>query len=493
MPHTDHTLQLDTPEEGRLLRDFLRESGYERENLAKLLGMVGPPSRQHRNLPLQLHQTREPSRLNTLVRWFIIGTAVEAKAAREVIPEEILRVMEKSGLLVREANNLVPAVLLLPPAGLLLAADPNPESNPRRDLVIGPNAPAHFLSQFTVRRNVRSALDLCCGGGIQALRMASHCETVVASDLNPRALMYARFNARLNGVENIEFVQGDCFNPVRGRRFDLIVSNPPFFLLPANDLLYRDNPMELDSFARELVRQAPAFLNEGGFFQMMFEWAEIEGEPWRQRLTGWLPDSGFDVWIVQEYALEPTEYADTKLRSTDQVSVEDDVETLSGWTEYYRNHKVAAMHGGAITMRKRSNVRSWVDMEEAPFRRGEPFGEMMESFFAAHDLVLDAADEALLNICPRLSPHARLEQVARSSEQGWEEPSMQLRMSYGLERACGVDQQVAAFLSQLNGKRSLRELLALLSPQDGPSADQVRVGCLEVMRRLILRGFVLAE
>jgi hypothetical protein len=70
---------------------------------------------------------------------------------------------------------------------------------------------------------------------------------------------------------------------------------------------------------------------------------------------------------------------------------------------------------------------------------------------------------------------------------------MQLKLDHGLERGCGVDQQVAAFLSECNGKRSLGELIQSLLPQEGPDAAQARAGCLAVMRELMRRGFVLAR
>ena len=90
MPSNDRGIHLDSLQEGRLLREFFQASDYVRPKLASWLASVGPPSHSRRNLPLLLHQTREPSRINTLVRWFIIGHPVEEEIARAHIPEEIL-------------------------------------------------------------------------------------------------------------------------------------------------------------------------------------------------------------------------------------------------------------------------------------------------------------------------------------------------------------------------------------------------------------------
>ena len=44
-------------------------------------------------------------------------------------------------------------------------------------------------------------------------------------------MVNARLNARLNRL-GLEVLRGDLFEPVRGRRFDLIVSNPPYIPAP---------------------------------------------------------------------------------------------------------------------------------------------------------------------------------------------------------------------------------------------------------------------
>ena len=66
-----------------------------------------------------------------------------------------------------------------------------------------------------MRRPGEAALDLGTGCGIQALLAAKHAERVVATDVNPRALGFAAFNAALNGIETIELRDGSGFDPVR--------------------------------------------------------------------------------------------------------------------------------------------------------------------------------------------------------------------------------------------------------------------------------------
>ena len=65
-----------------------------------------------------------------------------------------------------------------------------------------------------------------------------------------------------------------------GAHFSSDFFQPTFFHYPQSDYLFCDNPMELDQLCRHLVREAPAHLNEGGYMQMLCEWAQVGEQPW---------------------------------------------------------------------------------------------------------------------------------------------------------------------------------------------------------------------
>lgn len=82
----------------------------------------------------------------------------------------------------------------------------------------------------------RSILDIGTGSGCIAIALARRLPEaqVTAVDLSVEALALAQRNAELHGAA-VEFLQGSFFEPVAGRRFDLIVSNPPY--ITSADLL----------------------------------------------------------------------------------------------------------------------------------------------------------------------------------------------------------------------------------------------------------------
>ncbi len=74
-----------------------------------------------------------------------------------------------------------------------------------------------------------NVLDLGTGSGCLAITLGLEIDgaRVTATDLSAKALEFARRNAERLGAE-VEFLEGNGLDPVRGRRFDLIVSNPPY-------------------------------------------------------------------------------------------------------------------------------------------------------------------------------------------------------------------------------------------------------------------------
>jgi len=82
-----------------------------------------------------------------------------------------------------------------------------------------------------LRRPLRHALDLCTGSGCLAVLLAGRfpAARVDASDLSAAALAVARRNvSRYRLGRRIRLVRSDLFAALGGRRYDLIVSNPPY-------------------------------------------------------------------------------------------------------------------------------------------------------------------------------------------------------------------------------------------------------------------------
>ena len=114
-------------------------------------------------------------------------------------------------------------------------------------------------------------LDLCSGSGALAVRAAlgGPDREVWAVDVSRRAVLTIRINAALNGVR-VRAVRGDLFAAVAGRRFDAIVSNPPYVPAAADALPNRGRERAWDAgrdgraLLDRICTGAPAHLRPGG-------------------------------------------------------------------------------------------------------------------------------------------------------------------------------------------------------------------------------------
>jgi predicted RNA methylase len=483
-------LTLLSAENSQRLRDIFAEAGYNEPNLRKYLGAPELPSRALRNLPRLLDKTSTPTLLNALLRWFWLGCAQQHGQTEQLVKGELLSLLLESGLVESDGEWLTAGAMLLPIDGFLIASDhPSAFEQHHAELVLWPNPTSKFLNKFAVRRHSRSTLDLGTGGGILSLSAARHSDIVIATDLNARAVTFARFNVRLNGIDNIEVLTGDCFAPVAGRRFDLILSNPPFFITPQTDYLFCDNSMELDGLCRRLVKEAPEHMHEGGYMQMLCEWAQIAGQPWEERVAEWLQDTGCDAWVMKGLTQDPAEYAQHRIREVSQDPSNDSAH-YEGYMNYYRKRGVEAIHDGLIVMRRRTG-NNWVRIEEVPKTPTGDLGDLILSTFAAHDLVQAmSGDEELLAIRPKLSTQVRLEQICDQSGSHWRAESLTLRLITGFPFHLTVQPLVAEFLATCDGTRTAEEAIQEFAVTADAPLERVRSECLTMIRKLIERGFM---
>jgi methylase of polypeptide subunit release factors len=479
-------------ESSNRLRAFFDEAGYTESNLRKHLAAAELPSPRLRNRARLLYRTSAVSQLNTLLRWFWLGAAQDQEESSAQIPGEILSLMLESGLLVAEGRVLAPAAMLLHIDGFLIASDhPVAIENRQAEMVLWPNPTSKFLGRFAVSRHSRATLDLGTGSGILSLNASRYSDTVVATDLNLRAVACARFNARLNGVENIEVMGGDCFSPVSGRGFDLILSNPPFFITPQTDYMFCDNPMDLDGLCRRLVKEGPEHLNEGGYMQMLCEWAQIKGQPWEERIAEWLKDTGCDAWVMKGLTQDPEEYAQHRIRETSENTSEDATH-YSEYMSYYRRREVEAIHDGLIVMRRRTG-QNFVRIEEVPPTPSGNLGEMVLATFAAHDLLRENdTDEKLLRLSPWLADNVRLEQICRAADAQWRAEALNLRLTSGFAFHVAVQPLVAEFLVTCDGTRTVESAIGEFAAKLNAPFEKVQGECISMIRKLIERGIMTA-
>lgn len=174
---------------------------------------------------------------------------------------------------------------------------------------------ASLLEKFDiVGKNV---LDVGCGSGLFSIitgKMGAH--TVVATDINQKALELTKTNWQLNGLKsNLITINTDALENIRKVKrwnlfFDIIISNPPMlpplFCKPSN--LNREKPSDWNETSENgrhvvnsLIKNSNMLLKEGGI--LLFAHSSRLGFS----NTKILLDHNFSSWeqiIEKEFALE---------------------------------------------------------------------------------------------------------------------------------------------------------------------------------------------
>ena len=81
--------------------------------------------------------------------------------------------------------------------------------------------------EVDAREDTPQVLDICTGSGVVGVTAARAGADVTAVDVSCRAVAAAWLNARINHVR-LESRRGNLLEPVAGRQFDVIASNPPY-------------------------------------------------------------------------------------------------------------------------------------------------------------------------------------------------------------------------------------------------------------------------
>jgi release factor glutamine methyltransferase len=157
-------------------------------------------------------------------------------------------------------------------------------------------------------RPTASVLDIGTGTGCIAitLKLEQPAWSVSAIDISERTLTVARTNGALLNAE-VEWLPGDLYGAVADRRFDLIVSNPPYVAEGDAHLTQGDLRFEpagalasgkdgLDAL-REIVKSAPTHLEPGGWLMVEHGWDQGNA------LAGLLAEADFDeCFLIRDLA-----------------------------------------------------------------------------------------------------------------------------------------------------------------------------------------------
>jgi release factor glutamine methyltransferase len=143
------------------------------------------------------------------------------------------------------------------------------------DNVYVPAEDSYLLADNLEIEKGQSVLEIGTGSGVVAMYASRLTDRITVTDINFDACELARKNFEENNIENIEILFGNLFEPVKNRKFDVILFNTPYLPTEEGEVLEDtinyafdgglNGRKVIDMFLNEVGNH----LNEGGTVQLI--------------------------------------------------------------------------------------------------------------------------------------------------------------------------------------------------------------------------------
>lgn len=356
---------------------------------------------------------------------------------------------------------------------------------PRPDFVLGASSASTTLTQLVPQRHYGRVLDLGTGCGIQALHLDA--DTIVGTDLNPRALELARISLGLSGVA-ADLRLGSLYEPVAGERFDLIATNPPYVISPpsADRLVYREAGLAGDELMREVVGRAGDHLADDGLLVVLGNWP-VTAQPWPERVAEWVAPTGCDALVLQRELLDAYEYVELWLADAGLVGTPEYEQRYAEWLEYFDAAGIAAVGLGWLALRNSGRAQPEVRLEEWPHAVHQPVGTAIADFFGAVE-PSRLPERQFLAQAWRTHPGLRQETIGLP---GAADPQhVVLRQHYGFGRAVEAGTALAAVVGACDGEIPLGVLIGAVAGLLETEPSALGEELVPQLRSLVVDGYL---
>ena len=143
------------------------------------------------------------------------------------------------------------------------------------DLVYIPSDDTFLLAENLEIKKGQSVLEIGTGSGLVSMYASLLTDDVTATDINYNALELAEKNFKLNNINTIKLEFGDLFEPVKDRKFDVILFNTPYLPTDSDDIINDDLNYAFDGgldgrkVIDRFINQVSNHLNDKGIVQII--------------------------------------------------------------------------------------------------------------------------------------------------------------------------------------------------------------------------------
>ena len=138
-----------------------------------------------------------------------------------------------------------------------------------------PAEDSYLLAENLEVENGKSVLEIGTGSGIVAMYASKLTDKVTATDINFDAIQLAESNFKANNIDNVELLFGNLFEPVKDRKFDVILFNTPYLPTEEGEVIEDNLNYAFDGGlnGRKVIvlflNEVKNHLNDGGIVQLI--------------------------------------------------------------------------------------------------------------------------------------------------------------------------------------------------------------------------------
>lgn len=430
---------------------LLDESGFNESGLADPAGQDDPKA--------------------LLASLFLQAAEIPAARVRELLPAGGLDLLAALGLVGVQGETVRSSVLLYPLAGLHIASD-----FPGRDIggadFVFPAISQQTWEYLSILPDTPcgSLLEIGTGSGAAALLATRYAQSVTATDISLRCLHFAEFNRRLNAVEGVRFLRSDVYDMLpEGETYDRIVAHPPYVPWTGRQDIYRHGGPDGEAILRLLLAGLGALLRPGGSCHLATMGLDTLDAPLEYRLRETLgaAEADFDLIVAERETLTPLEFVVPWKEGEDMT-----FEEAWGLSQALQQARARMLVRCSILLQRREGPG-----EPKTLRRRA--GQAAGAAELARELARERFDwdwDELLGSSPEIAGEIELETVSLPTDDGWTPRSRILTAEYPFVFRTDCPAWAADLIPQLDGVRTLRELL---DPLDIDAEEaEVFLGCL---------------